>query len=99
MLYEKVALPDRSISYLTLPPPEKLQNKCYDDYSDMPDNLLWEAFRNGEELAFTHIYKNYSGMLYEYGCKYSPDKEMVRDCLHDFFLYLRKNRLGFSDTS
>jgi RNA polymerase sigma-70 factor (ECF subfamily) len=60
---------------------------------------LWDAFKKGDELAFIRIYKTYSPLLYDYGCKYSQDKEMVRDCLHDFFLYLKKNKLGFGDTT
>ena len=65
----------------------------------MPDQLLWESFKNGDELAFILIYKRYATELYNYGCKYSPDKEMVRDCLQDFFLYLKKNRMGFGETN
>jgi RNA polymerase sigma-70 factor (ECF subfamily) len=65
----------------------------------MPDKLLWESFKNGDELAFILIYKRYSTQLYSYGCKYSPDTEMVRDCLQDFFLYLKKNRMGFGETN
>ena len=71
----------------------------YEEKRLLPDQLLWDAFKRGDELAFIRIYNNYSGLLYQYGCKYSSDKELVRDCLQDFFLYLRKNRLGFGDTN
>ena len=50
-------------------------------------------------MAFIRIYNTYSSTLYYNGCKYSPDKELVRDCLQDFFIYLRKNRSGFGDTT
>lgn len=65
----------------------------------LPDQALWDAFKKGDELAFTRIYKNYAALLYSYGCKYASDKEMVRDCLQDFFIYLRQNRLGFGHTN
>jgi RNA polymerase sigma factor (sigma-70 family) len=71
----------------------------YIDDKKLSDKLLWNAFKKGDELAFIRIYKNYSTLLFEYGCKYAADKEMVRDCLHDFFLYLKKNRMGFSETT
>lgn len=63
------------------------------------DKLIWEAFKKGEESAFINIYKTYSNVLYNYGCQFSDDKEMVRDCLQDFFVYLRKNRMGFGETN
>ena len=65
----------------------------------MTDKVLWNAFKKGDEAAFERIYKNYSTLLFDYGCRYSSDREMVRDCLQDFFLYLKKNRSGFSDTT
>ena len=63
------------------------------------DHALWESFKKGDEQAFCRIYNSYAEMLYHYGCKYSADKELVRDCLHDFFLYLKNNRAGFSSTN
>ncbi|MDQ3842817.1 MAG: sigma-70 family RNA polymerase sigma factor [Bacteroidota bacterium] len=69
------------------------------DYGKLSDKLVWEAFKRGDELAFAHIYKVYSNILYNYGCQFSQDKEMVRDCLQDFFLYLKKNGKGFGETN
>lgn len=65
----------------------------------LTDKVLWGAFKKGDEAAFERIYKNYSTLLFDYGCRYSADREMVRDCLQDFFLYLKKNRSGFGDTT
>ncbi len=68
------------------------------DYGKSSDKLIWEAFKKGDELAFIKIYKDYANTLYNYGCQFSPDRDMVKDCLQDFFIYLRKNRLGFGET-
>lgn len=67
-------------------------------YQKLSDKLLWEAFKKGDESAFINIYKGYANILYNYGCQFSPDREIVKDCLQDFFLYLRKNRSGFGET-
>lgn len=99
MLYEETALQNEDVSCLTFSAILNQPRIIYKDYSKMPEGLLWEAFKNGDEIAFTAIYNKYSGPLYEYGCRYSSDKEMVRDCLQDFFLYLKKNRKGFSETN
>jgi RNA polymerase sigma factor (sigma-70 family) len=63
------------------------------------DKILWEAFKSGDESAFIHIYKSYCNVLYNYGCQFTRDNELVRDCLQDFFIYLRKNKAGFGETS
>lgn len=99
MLYEETTLQNDHFSPSTFISNKKETNLNYLDQDNISDKILWEAFKKGDELAFIRIYKNYSKVLYDYGCKYSPDKEMVRDCLQDFFLYLRKNRLGFGDTN
>lgn len=99
MLYEETTWQKEDVSCLTFSPQLQQAPIIYSDYNSMPDGLLWEAFKNGDELAFVTIYHKYSKLLFDYGCKYSADKEMVRDCLQDFFLYLKKNRKGFGETN
>jgi RNA polymerase sigma-70 factor (ECF subfamily) len=74
------------------------------DFSGHPgdkrsDAELWSAFRQGDEAAFVDIYKTYVNKLYNYGTKFCRDHELVKDCLQDFFIYLRKNRETLGDTS
>jgi len=104
---------DCAIKLLTMLYDEKRMSNANDTYTasrkvvvaecsntnQQTDQVIWDAFKSGDELAFTHIYTNYSRLLFQYGCKYSADKELVRDCLQDFFLYLKKNRLGFGSTN
>lgn len=99
MLYDVTTLKSDNTDGSTFTACNREQSLNHIYYNKLSDQLLWEAFKQGDELAFITIYKNYSKILYEYGCRYSPDKEMVRDCLQDFFLYLRKNRIGFGVTS
>lgn len=63
------------------------------------DYELWEAFKSGNELAFIKIYTKYYKTLFDHGCKYVKDIELVRDCLQDFFIYLWKNGVRFSATN
>lgn len=63
------------------------------------DAELWSSFKQGDEAAFVDIYKTYVNKLYNYGVKFCKDKELVKDCLQDFFIYLRKNRETLGDTS
>jgi RNA polymerase sigma factor (sigma-70 family) len=64
----------------------------------LADKELWEQFKQGDEAAFIHIYKAYVNPLFNFGCQFCTDREAVKDCLQDFFIYLRKNRAGFSST-
>jgi RNA polymerase sigma factor (sigma-70 family) len=63
------------------------------------DHELWSAFRQGDEAAFVDIYKTYVNKLYNYGTRFCSDNELVKDCLQDFFIYLRKNRESLGDTT
>jgi RNA polymerase sigma factor (sigma-70 family) len=67
--------------------------------SILPDTELWRAFKSGDEAAFIQLYNQFAGPLFNYGCQFCQDREMVKDCLQDFFIYLRKNRSGFNDTA
>ncbi|HZG24521.1 MAG TPA: sigma-70 family RNA polymerase sigma factor [Chitinophagaceae bacterium] len=93
MLYEVKTLPVKLSSSRS----GRIQNEGSSDYIN--DKVLWEGFKSGDELAFIQIYKSYCNILYNYGCQFTYDKELVRDCLQDFFIYLRKNKAGFGETS
>jgi RNA polymerase sigma-70 factor (ECF subfamily) len=98
MPYEISVLPGRGAAASAYVSFESSRALTVADYGKLPDKLLWEAFKQGEELAFIAIYQRYCNKLFNYGCQFSPDREMVKDCLQDFFIYLRKNRLGFGET-
>lgn len=85
MLCERKRLPTGNVPGYTFSSPRKAESTNFSEPNKLADQLLWAAFKKGDELAFIRIYKTYSAVLYHYGCKYSPDKELVRDCLQDFF--------------
>ncbi|KAB7531498.1 sigma-70 family RNA polymerase sigma factor [Flagellimonas olearia] len=57
---------------------------------------LWEEFQSGSEVAYSMIYTQYVGMMYNYGMKLIRDEELVKDCVQDLFveLFNAKHRLG-----
>jgi len=65
----------------------------------LSDAELWSTFKQGDEAAFVDIYKTYVNKLYNYGVKFCGDGELVKDCLQDFFIYLRKNRETLGHTT
>jgi RNA polymerase sigma factor (sigma-70 family) len=49
---------------------------------------LWGRFRKDDTKAFREIYEEFSDALFAYGCKFSCDRELVKDCIHDLFVSL-----------
>ncbi len=60
------------------------------------DIELWEEFRNGSDAAFARIYQTYFRLLYNYGCQFCRDGELIKDCLQNLFIDLRRNRTNLS---
>src|SRR5690606_5118239 len=78
---------------------KKMRGTSEADGGHTADAQLWKAFKAGDEAAFVQLYHQYTNILFNYGCQFTADRDMVKDCLQDFFIYLRKNRAGFSDTT
>jgi RNA polymerase sigma factor (sigma-70 family) len=68
-------------------------------YSHATDSEIWLDFRTGVDEAYTYIYKKYAPALYNYGRHLNKDKQLVKDCLHDLFVYLYQHRNTLGDTT
>ena len=51
----------------------------------------WQLFCNGNKTALSFFYKKYYNLLYNYGLKWIPDKELVEDCIQDVFIKILQN--------
>ena len=60
---------------------------------------MWNEFRGGNHAAFTQIYQNYVSLLYNYSTSITPDRELIKDCLHDLFVELWKNHKNLGETT
>lgn len=63
------------------------------------NNQLWERFRNGDVEAFGNLSQLNYKALYNYGLRFSPDTEFVKDCIQDLYLDLWERRSYLSETS
>jgi RNA polymerase sigma factor (sigma-70 family) len=61
------------------------------------DEVLWNSFKKGNELALSLLYKKYVQRLYDYGMNTSKDHNMVLDCLQELFLRLWNKRETVSE--
>ncbi|MEM9832686.1 MAG: sigma-70 family RNA polymerase sigma factor [Bacteroidota bacterium] len=68
--------------------------------NSLSDTQLWDRLREGQQSAYLTIYEQYSEILYQYGAKFTSDRELLLDCLHDLFLDLwdRRQHLGPTDS-
>ncbi|MGX5816918.1 RNA polymerase sigma factor [Chitinophaga lutea] len=60
------------------------------------DETLWNAFRDGDEAAFTMIYDRYFDRLYEYGMRLHAEESLVKDAIQEQFIKLWTNRRTLS---
>jgi RNA polymerase sigma factor (sigma-70 family) len=58
--------------------------------------IKWNEFLSGSENAYCWIYRTYIQLLYQYGLRFTPDKELIKDCTQEIFTYIYKNRKQLS---
>lgn len=67
--------------------------------SKLDEEQLWNQFRGGDEVSFARLYKEYVQVLYHYCCHFSTDRALIKDCIHDLFVELWKNRQTIGPTT
>ena len=57
---------------------------------------LLSDFQAGNVRAFSKLYDLYVNTLFNYGCRLTTDKELLKDCIHDVFvkIYTKREELG-----
>lgn len=53
---------------------------------------LWDTFRKGESKALGNLFEAFSDSLFDYGSRFTLNKDLVEDCIQDLFLRLHNNR-------
>ena len=60
--------------------------------SSTSDNLLWNRFRRGEDLALGQLMQRHFSSLYNYGCSFCQKPELVDDTIQELFFDLWQDR-------
>ncbi|WP_075556996.1 RNA polymerase sigma factor [Parabacteroides timonensis] len=66
--------------------------------TQLSDTNIWDACLKGDRRAFAELYRRYYPLLYNYGCKFCANKELVKDCIQNFFAKLIQNYQKLSTT-
>ena len=61
------------------------------------EHLMWRMFKEGDKSAYAYFYETYATFLFRYGCKIMTDRELVKDCMHDLFTELWRNKTNLSN--
>nr|WP_321436701.1 RNA polymerase sigma factor [uncultured Bacteroides sp.] len=64
--------------------------------NDTELSQLLSLLVSGDVNAFSRIYDLHVNMLFNYGCRLTTDKELLKDCIHDIFIkiYNKRKDLG-----
>lgn len=66
--------------------------------SSLPDPALWQAFKQGDRVAFERIYEQHIQPLINYGYKITTDRNLIQDCIQDLFVELWESRERLTNT-
>jgi RNA polymerase sigma factor (sigma-70 family) len=69
------------------------------NYQTKSDTLLWNEFIRGDEDAFRLIYISHVQTLFKYGCNFTQDEALIKDCIQDIFVDLMKYRSTIGSTN
>ena len=62
------------------------------------ERLLWLRFLKGDDQVLSLIYLQYSNLLFDYGCRFTADRNLVKDCIQEVFCTLIRTRKNLSET-
>ncbi|MEQ6121279.1 sigma-70 family RNA polymerase sigma factor [Reichenbachiella sp. MALMAid0571] len=59
---------------------------------NLSDQHLWLEFLNGSDSAFAQIYARFFSLLFNYGIKIDPNRQLINDCIQDLFIDIWNSR-------
>ncbi|MDD2303674.1 MAG: sigma-70 family RNA polymerase sigma factor [Prolixibacteraceae bacterium] len=62
------------------------------------ERMLWTRFLKGDNQVLSLIYLQYSNALFDYGCRFTVDRDLVKDCIQEVFCTLIRTRKNLSET-
>ena len=64
----------------------------------MNDHFLWNQFLSGNDEAYAALYEKYVDVLFAYGMCFTPNRELVKDCIQDVFVKIYSHRKSLIKT-
>ena len=76
---------------------EQNENRMDGMIVDMEVSQLLSLLQSGDINAFSRLYDLHVNMLFNYGCKLTTDKELLKDCIHDVFIKIYNKRMDLGE--
>lgn len=62
------------------------------------ERILWSRFLKGDNQVLSLIYLHHANALFDYGCRFTVDHDLVKDCIQEVFCTLIRTRKNLSET-
>lgn len=62
------------------------------------ERLIWTRFLKGDNQVLSLIYLQHSNALFDYGCRFTIDKDLVKDSIQEVFCSLIRTRSSLGET-
>lgn len=64
----------------------------------LDERILWSRFLKGDNQVLSLIYLHHANALFDYGCRFTTDQDLVKDCIQEVFCTLIRTRKNLSET-
>ncbi|RYC70120.1 MULTISPECIES: RNA polymerase sigma factor [Spirosoma] len=61
-------------------------------FDDQEEAILWRGSLAGDAQLFENLVDQTYDLLFQYGCKFCRDRDLVKDCIQDVFLEVWEKR-------
>jgi RNA polymerase sigma-70 factor (ECF subfamily) len=68
------------------------------NFSQKSEEQIWSEFKAGHRGALTHIYQKYVNQLFNYGCQFTSNHHLVKDCIQELFILIIRKKENLGDT-
>lgn len=70
----------------------------FESESKCDERLIWGRFLKGDQQVLSLIYLQHSDALFDYGCRFTVDRNLVKDCIQEVFCTLIRTRKNLAET-
>ena len=62
-------------------------------FQSLSDAEIWKAIKSGDQKALGHVYEKYLNDLFRFGCQFTQNRDLIKDCIQDVFI-----TIGYKDS-
>ena len=66
--------------------------------SKSDERLMWSRFLKGDNQVLSVIFLQHYNAIFDYGCRFTVDRDMIKDCIQEVFCTLIQTRKHLSET-